>query len=175
MSPPALQVIDGGKRAPAKADVNGILRELYERYGGAVYGRCLYLLKDRTRAEDAMQDVFARVLTHHASFREEASPLTWLMTIATHHFLNVLRSERAGWRRLFERQEKARPEGHGGQNVMELREMIRTLLSRFGGKGYQTVFRDFVPMLRERGIPDTTIESMLRDNPRRMLTMRTAA
>lgn len=131
MSPPALQVIDGGKRAPAKADVNGILRELYERYGGAVYGRCLYLLKDRTRAEDAMQDVFARVLTHHATFREEASPLTWLMKIATHHCLNVLRSERAGWRRLFEREQQARPEGHGGQNVMELREMIRTLLSRF--------------------------------------------
>jgi predicted metal-dependent phosphotriesterase family hydrolase len=32
------------------------------------------------------------------------------------------------------------------------------------------VLRDFVPLLKERGIPDTTIETMLADNPRRMLT-----
>jgi phosphotriesterase-related protein len=47
----------------------------------------------------------------------------------------------------------------------------RTLLSRFGGKGYCTVFRDFVPMLEERGIPAATIETMLHDNPVRMLTL----
>jgi phosphotriesterase-related protein len=46
----------------------------------------------------------------------------------------------------------------------------RTMLSRYGGKGYPTVLRDFVPMLKERGIPEATIEAMLRDNPARMLT-----
>ncbi len=46
----------------------------------------------------------------------------------------------------------------------------RTMLSRYGGKGYPTVLRDFVPMLKERGIPAATIEAMLSDNPRRMLT-----
>jgi phosphotriesterase-related protein len=46
----------------------------------------------------------------------------------------------------------------------------RTMLQRYGGKGYPTVMRDFVPMLQERGIPDDTIETMLSDNPRRMLT-----
>ena len=46
----------------------------------------------------------------------------------------------------------------------------RTLLSRYGGRGYRTVFADFVPMLKDRSIPDVTIEAMLRDNPRRMLT-----
>ena len=45
----------------------------------------------------------------------------------------------------------------------------RTMLSRYGGKGYPTVLRDFVPMLKERGISDTIIEAMLSDNPRRML------
>jgi phosphotriesterase-related protein len=45
----------------------------------------------------------------------------------------------------------------------------RTLLSRYGGRGYCTVFRDFVPILAERGIPAPTIETMLRDNPSRML------
>ena len=48
----------------------------------------------------------------------------------------------------------------------------KTLLSRFGGRGYCTVFRDFVPMLKARGIPSATIETMLRDNPARMLTLK---
>ena len=47
----------------------------------------------------------------------------------------------------------------------------KTLLSRHGGRGYCTVFRDFVPMLEARGIPVATIETMLRDNPARMLTL----
>jgi phosphotriesterase-related protein len=45
----------------------------------------------------------------------------------------------------------------------------KTMLSRFGGRGYPTVLRDFVPMLEERGIPAGTIETMLCDNPSRML------
>jgi phosphotriesterase-related protein len=47
----------------------------------------------------------------------------------------------------------------------------RTMLSRYGGRGYPTVFRDFVPMLAERGIPAATIETILRDNPARMLRL----
>jgi phosphotriesterase-related protein len=46
----------------------------------------------------------------------------------------------------------------------------KTMLSRFGGRGYATVFRDFLPMLQERGIPAATIETIVRDNPARMLT-----
>lgn len=45
----------------------------------------------------------------------------------------------------------------------------RTLLSRHGGRGYQTVFVDFIPMLKTRGITDVQIETMLCDNPARML------
>jgi RNA polymerase sigma factor (sigma-70 family) len=90
------------------------MRELYTKYGGSVMGRCRYLLKDATKAEDAMHDVFARALTHGDDFRAEASPLTWLMKIATNHCLNQLRSERAGWRQWFERDAAARSEGHGG-------------------------------------------------------------
>jgi RNA polymerase sigma-70 factor, ECF subfamily len=106
------------------------LRELYTRYGGQVLGRCRYLLKDAAKAEDAMHDVFARAILHADAFRAEASPLTWLMKIATHHCLNQLRSERAGWRGWFQREEAARPEGHGGPQVMETRDLVRKLLSR---------------------------------------------
>jgi RNA polymerase sigma-70 factor, ECF subfamily len=127
VSQPTLQVIAGGR----EGDERALLHGLYERYGGSVYGRCLYLLKERTRAEDAMQDVFARAMTHLKEFRSEASPLTWLLKIATNHCLNLLRGERAGWRERFERQEKARPEGHDAPQAAERRDWVRSILGRF--------------------------------------------
>jgi phosphotriesterase-related protein len=47
----------------------------------------------------------------------------------------------------------------------------KTLLRRYGGHGYRTVFADFVPMLQERGLSAAQIETMLHDNPSRMLTL----
>ncbi|MCP3165571.1 RNA polymerase sigma factor [Myxococcus qinghaiensis] len=123
---PALRVIPGGPQ-PDRRDV---LRDLYTRYGGSVMGRCRYLLKDATKAEDAMHDVFARALIHADDFRADASPLTWLMKIATNHCLNQLRSERAGWRQWFERDAEARSEAHGGAGELETRDLVRRLLSR---------------------------------------------
>jgi RNA polymerase sigma-70 factor (ECF subfamily) len=124
-----LRVVMGG--APERPS----LRELYQKYGGGVYGRCLYLLRDRSKAEDAMQDVFAKALQHIDGFRAEASPLTWLMKITTHHCLNALRSERAGWRDRFVVQERQREEAHledaaGGPRLFELRDEVRKLLDR---------------------------------------------
>jgi RNA polymerase sigma-70 factor (ECF subfamily) len=127
MTRPALEVLEGGKGSERQQ----ALRELYSKYGATVYGRCQYLLKDPTAAEDAMQDVFARAFTSWTQFRAEASPVTWLTQIATHHCLNLMRSQKATWRGQFERDERARPEGHGGPQVVELRDQVRKLLSRF--------------------------------------------
>jgi RNA polymerase sigma-70 factor (ECF subfamily) len=108
-----------------------LLRDLYQRYGGSVYGRCLYLLKDKSRAEDAAQDVFAKALTHLDSFEGAASPLTWLMKIATHHCLNALRSERAGWRLGFSAHAELAAVPTDGAREQEVRDWVRKLLSRF--------------------------------------------
>ena len=94
-----------------------------------MYGRCQYLLGDRTKAEDAMQDVFAKALGHWHEFRSESSPLTWLVRIATHHCLNVIRAERAPWHKRFETEVRARGEGHGGPQLVEDREAVRKLLA----------------------------------------------
>lgn len=127
-----LRVVRGGV-AEAEASRDGTLdvRELYSRYGATVYGRCCYILKDRAKAEDAMHDVFAKALESQAGFRAEASPLTWLVRIATNHCLNVVRGERAGWRDRFARQEIARNEARGGEDVMLDRDLVRRMLARF--------------------------------------------
>jgi RNA polymerase sigma-70 factor, ECF subfamily len=124
------------ERGPDHDSATELLREMYSRYGGTVYGRCCYLLRDRLKAEDAMQDVFAKALTNLAGFRAEASPITWLIKIATNHCLNLLRSERAAWRQVFEREETARLGGDArdaharGPQLFENREAVRKLLAR---------------------------------------------
>lgn len=123
---PALEVIEGGRSAGRTW-----LRELYSKYGSAVYGRCLYLLKNPTRAEDAMQDVFARALDADGRFRGESSPLTWLISIATNHCLNLLRGEQAQWHQQYAAIEQSKGEGHGGPQLVEARDLVRRALAAF--------------------------------------------
>jgi phosphotriesterase-related protein len=61
---------------------------------------------------------------------------------------------------------------HGLERQLILSSDIarKTLLRRHGGRGYCTVLADFVPMLLERGIAPSQIETMLHDNPVRLLT-----
>jgi RNA polymerase sigma-70 factor (ECF subfamily) len=140
MSQPVLEIVSGGKPADSRA----ALRELYTKYGGTVYGRCQYILRDATKAEDAMQDVFAKALTHWSEFRSEASPLTWLTRIATHHCLNVLRAERAPWHQRFARETRARGEAHGGPQLFEDRDAARKLLAEFDAETQQAAIHYFV-------------------------------
>ncbi len=126
MSRPALEVIEGGKSAG-----RAWLKTLYSTYGGAVFSRCRYLLKDATAAEDAMQDVFARALTNEARFRGEASPLTWLLSIATNHCLNLLREKKAPWHEQYRGAQVVRGEATGGPAELEARDLVRKSLSAF--------------------------------------------
>ena len=139
-SKPVLEVVSGGQPADSRAAV----RELYAKYGGTVYGRCRYLLGDATKAEDAMQDVFAKALDHWHEFRSESSPVTWLVRIATHHCLNVLRAERAPWHRRFERAARAKDEAHGGPQLFEDREVVRKLLATVDLETQQALIHYFV-------------------------------
>ena len=125
---PRLTVIEGGM-APGEREA--AMREFYERYAPFVYRRCRYLLKSDEDAEDAMQEVFAKALANLDGFRGEASGLTWLIKIATHHCLNVLRSRKANWREVFRRTERLRPVAKEGNELVEARDRVRRALSRF--------------------------------------------
>jgi RNA polymerase sigma-70 factor (ECF subfamily) len=146
---PALEVIEGGKGAGRV-----FLQELYSTYGGAVYGRCRYLLRDATAAEDAMQDVFARALASETGFRGEASPLTWLLKIATHHCLNVQRANRAPWRAAFADEVQHRGEAHGGPQEAEQRDLVRQALSRFDTETQAAVVHYWVDEMTLQEVAD---------------------
>jgi RNA polymerase sigma-70 factor (ECF subfamily) len=57
--------------------------------------------------------------------------MTWLLTIATNHCLNVLREKRAAWHDQYEAMEQVKGEGHGGAGSLEARDFVRRSLARF--------------------------------------------
>jgi RNA polymerase sigma-70 factor (ECF subfamily) len=111
-----------------------LLGSLYRTYGGRVYSRCLYLLKNKEEAQDAVQEVFIKVGNNLDGFRNEASPLTWMTRIATNHCLNVIRAKRAPWHEKY-RQEVGTgvQSADGGFHFTENRELLRLCLAKVAG------------------------------------------
>lgn len=66
--------------------------QLYSKYGPMVFRRCNFLLKDESKAQDAMQDVFVRILESGYSSDDICSSL--FFTTATRVCLNKIRSDR---------------------------------------------------------------------------------
>jgi RNA polymerase sigma-70 factor, ECF subfamily len=64
---------------------------LFERYGQLVYVRCRQILGEGD-AEDAVQEVFMKVVEQRSKFRGDSKPSTWLYGIATLHCLQRLRN-----------------------------------------------------------------------------------
>src|SRR4029079_13543311 len=67
--------------------------ELYHRYVRSVMGIALRRLRDRGRAEDAVQEIFAAVWRSAASYRPERGPAApWLYAIARHAIVDRFRT-----------------------------------------------------------------------------------
>jgi len=71
------------------------LRHLYELVAGQMLASMVRILKRRALAEEALQDVFVSIWQRAAQFeRGRGSARIWLMAIARHRAIDVLRSER---------------------------------------------------------------------------------
>lgn len=70
-------------------------RSLYDRTSAKLFGVLLRILKDRSEAEEALQDVFIKIWQKAGSYRDGAfSPISWLVAIARNHALDILRTRR---------------------------------------------------------------------------------
>jgi RNA polymerase sigma-70 factor, ECF subfamily len=66
---------------------------LYHRYVRSVYGIALRRLRDRQRAEDAVQETFAAVWRSATSYRPERGPAApWLYAVARNAIVDRLRA-----------------------------------------------------------------------------------
>ena len=78
----------------AKAGELGAFEALTNRYEQRVYSLALRMLRQEQDAEDVTQQTFLSALENLDGFRGDAAFATWLLRIATHAALKVIRKKR---------------------------------------------------------------------------------
>jgi RNA polymerase sigma factor (sigma-70 family) len=70
------------------------LGELYDRYGRVAYGLALRIVRDRSLAEDAVQEAFLAVWRSAGTFlAEQGKPSTWILTLVHRRAVDLVRRE----------------------------------------------------------------------------------
>jgi RNA polymerase sigma-70 factor (ECF subfamily) len=77
----------------AKADESA-MRTLFVRHHGHVLAFCRRLLRQEAMAEEIANEVFLEVWRGAGNFQDRSSGTTWILSIAHHRCLNVLRKRR---------------------------------------------------------------------------------
>lgn len=67
---------------------------LYSRYARKVYGKCLSMLKSEARAEDAVQEIFVKILLNISKFSGRSKFSTWLYSITYNFCIDAIRKDK---------------------------------------------------------------------------------
>lgn len=143
-----MSIVQGGDLSPAS--------EIYDRYSSRIYNFAFRFLRNSEAAEDAVQEVFVKMLKHANQFNGDAKLSTWLFSITANWCRDYLRksdnkpketeevllslpgpSELAPDRTLERRQNEAMVQQALEALTPEQREAI--LLSRYQGLSYAEI------------------------------------
>lgn len=71
----------------------GAFERLYQRTSAKLFGVCLRILRERSEAEEVLQDVYLTIWRKASQYdAERASPITWLAMIARNRAIDRLRA-----------------------------------------------------------------------------------
>lgn len=74
-------------------EARNAIRELFEQYQHDIYRFALYSLQNESLAYDVVQETFLRAIASWSRFRHEATPKTWLLTIARNYMYDTHRKQ----------------------------------------------------------------------------------
>lgn len=68
---------------------------LYDLTNAKLFGVALRILKDRTEAEEAIQEIYIKIWRRADRYsRGQYSPISWLVAVARNHCLDILRTRK---------------------------------------------------------------------------------
>ncbi len=68
--------------------------QLYRRYAGKVFAKCISMLGDEGLARDATQDIFIKILLNLSKFTEQSSFSTWVYSITYNYCIDLIRKKK---------------------------------------------------------------------------------
>jgi len=101
---------------------NKELTDIYQRHKERIYRVCFAYMKNPSDTEDAVQDVFIRLMNTSVIFAGEEHEKAWLIRVATNVCKNVLRS---WWRK---RENLDDYENLTGKNNVEVDETLQVVM-----------------------------------------------
>ena len=101
--------------------------DAYRRYGSLVLRRCRRILRDDAAGEDALQEVFVRLMRYGHAFHQAESKVLWLYRVADRCCFDLL--ARRGARAEASTLEHAPEPAHRGTGALEDREVILRFLA----------------------------------------------
>ena len=113
------RVSDAELVARAREGDTAAFGALVDRHRAAVYRAALAATGRASEAEDVAQEAFLTAYQKIASYREEASFKTWLLTIAWRRALSRRRSLAARWRRFVSTEAHEAPAADGKTRTQE--------------------------------------------------------
>ena len=147
------------------------LDSLYRRYGSVIREQCRRLLG--AEAEDALQEVFLRVIANIEMVPLSGEALFWIRRIATNCCLNELRSRRRRLQLQGLQVSDGRPSPEHAADVMAARDFVRRILARTPDRMAVAVRLYFVDGLTQEeisealGVSRRTVVSYVRNVKRR--------
>ena len=69
---------------------------IYNRYSRKVYGKCLFLLKEKDLAEDAVQEIFMKLIMKLSKFSGRSKFSTWMYSVTYNYCIDTLRKRQRG-------------------------------------------------------------------------------
>ena len=71
--------------------------KLYDRTSAKLFGVCLRVLRNRSEAEEVLQEVYVLIWRKAGAYRANGlSPMTWLITVARNRAIDRLRTQKPG-------------------------------------------------------------------------------
>ncbi len=103
---------------------------VYQQTSAKLFGVCLRILRDRSEAEDVLQDVYLKVWQRAGAFDASrgTSPMTWLIALARNRAIDRLRASKAHLNRPMEEAAEAiDPAPLAADRLLELEDGRRLL------------------------------------------------
>ena len=73
---------------------SGYFDQLYGKYSTKVFSKCISLLKDEGRAQDATQDIFLKIFLNLSKFGGKSKFSTWIYSITYNYCIDLIRKKK---------------------------------------------------------------------------------